>query len=298
MSSKVDFFIVGAPKCGTTALSAYLNRLDSVYIPEIKEPHYFCTDWPEFRRVNNSKDYQKLYKNASEKLKGDASVWYLYSENAAAEIKAYNKNAKIIIMVRKQCDVVASLHSQLIFSGRENVKSLGSAWRAQEERREGKRVPKNAIVKEHLIYKDVFDYPKQIDRYIENFGKKNCLIIVYDDFFWNIKEKFKEVVEFLGLDTNYDVDFEKLNSNRVHKYPALSHFLMRPPGVLGKIKNAIKFLPFLRNKPILRSFYRKLSTTTKRERMSEELSKEIMAEYFESNVRLSKILGYKDNIWP
>lgn len=172
MSSKVDFFIVGAPKCGTTALSAYLNRLDSVYIPEIKEPHYFCTDWPEFRRVNNSKDYQKLYKNASEKLKGDASVWYLYSENAAAEIKAYNKNAKIIIMVRKQCDVVASLHSQLIFSGRENVKSLGSAWRAQEERREGKRVPKNAIVKEHLIYKDVFDYPKQIDRYIENFGKK------------------------------------------------------------------------------------------------------------------------------
>lgn len=45
MSSKPDFFIVGAPKCGTTALFRYLAAHPAVFIPELKQPNYFS---PEF----------------------------------------------------------------------------------------------------------------------------------------------------------------------------------------------------------------------------------------------------------
>ena len=40
-----DFFILGAPKCGTTALSEYLRQHPRVFVSRPKEPHYFCADF-------------------------------------------------------------------------------------------------------------------------------------------------------------------------------------------------------------------------------------------------------------
>jgi len=39
-----SFFIVGAPKCGTTALCKYLDQHPDIFIPKLKELHYFDTD--------------------------------------------------------------------------------------------------------------------------------------------------------------------------------------------------------------------------------------------------------------
>ena len=39
-----NFFIVGAPKCGTTSLDEYLRQHPNVFISRPKEPHYFSTD--------------------------------------------------------------------------------------------------------------------------------------------------------------------------------------------------------------------------------------------------------------
>ncbi len=45
-SRRPNFFIVGAPKCGTTAWVRYLEDHPDVYFSPSKEPHYFCTDFP------------------------------------------------------------------------------------------------------------------------------------------------------------------------------------------------------------------------------------------------------------
>ena len=44
-----NLFIVGAPKCGTTAWVEYLRTHPDIFFPEIKEPHYFATDLPGMR---------------------------------------------------------------------------------------------------------------------------------------------------------------------------------------------------------------------------------------------------------
>nr|MBA3587010.1 sulfotransferase [Chloroflexota bacterium] len=44
MSRLPDFFIVGAPKCGTTALYDYLAPHPDVFMPFHKEPLYFGSD--------------------------------------------------------------------------------------------------------------------------------------------------------------------------------------------------------------------------------------------------------------
>ena len=41
---KPDFFIIGAPKCGTTALATYLAEHPNIQLSDPKEPHYFCKD--------------------------------------------------------------------------------------------------------------------------------------------------------------------------------------------------------------------------------------------------------------
>ncbi|WP_421722091.1 sulfotransferase family protein [Alloalcanivorax xenomutans] len=297
MNRKVDFFIVGAPKCGTTALAEYLNRLPSLFIPDIKEPHYFCTDWPVFRRVRTERDYHLLYSHNSKKIKGDASVWYLYSRDAAENIKKYNPDAKIIIMLRRQVDAAHSLHSQLLFSGREDLESFADAWSAQKERKEGKRVPGNSIVREHLLYHDVYDYYGQVKRYFDVFGKEQCLVIKYEHFFANIEEEFNRVLDFLGVKESYSYGFERINQNRRHRAPGLAHFLMRPPGFLGRIKEIIKKLPFLKGKALLRGFYKKMSTPQSREGLDKHLQNEIMEGYRSSNDNLADLIGYQEKIW-
>ena len=39
-----EFFIVGHPKSGTTALYEMLRTHPQIYMPELKEPAYFATD--------------------------------------------------------------------------------------------------------------------------------------------------------------------------------------------------------------------------------------------------------------
>jgi hypothetical protein len=75
MSRKPDFFIVGAPKCGTTALFRYLAAHPAVFMPASKEPNYFCTDLPMDGRVATLNEYEALFSSAQpHALTGEASV--------------------------------------------------------------------------------------------------------------------------------------------------------------------------------------------------------------------------------
>ena len=62
---KPNFFIIGAPKCGTTALSEYLRSHPSVLISEPKEPHYFSTDIDTRYAIRDLEGYRACYAGAS-----------------------------------------------------------------------------------------------------------------------------------------------------------------------------------------------------------------------------------------
>ena len=105
---KVDFFIVGAPKAGTTSLYHYLNEHPEISMSSQKEPDYFSDAdiqnegmYYGKNRIDTIKKYHSLFDDNSEsKLKGEASVSYLFYKNVPQKIKAYNPDSKIIIMLR------------------------------------------------------------------------------------------------------------------------------------------------------------------------------------------------------
>src|SRR6056297_3072691 len=134
---KPNFFIIGAPKCGTTSMARYLGEHPDIFFSDPKEPNFFNTDFSdEYRKVTNIKDYLKLFRGADKyKRVGEGSVMYLFSKEAISNILEFNPKAKFIVMTRNEVEMFRSLHLQLLSSLEENEKDPEKAWRLQKERK-------------------------------------------------------------------------------------------------------------------------------------------------------------------
>jgi hypothetical protein len=240
-----NFFIVGAPKCGTTSLAEYLKQHPEIFMSEPKEPHFFGTDleslWGNrFERYRDIDTYLALFVQArDEKRIGEASPWYLYSKRAADEIKKFNPSSRIIIMLRNPVDMVYSLHGQQLYNGNEDIVDFEAALDAEPDRRNGRRMPKTAHNPVALLYTDVASYCSQVQRYFDVFDREQILLIFFDDFVSDTKAIYREVLEFLDVDPDYQCEFEVHNPAKAIHSIALWRFLMIAPTRFSIIKRMI-----------------------------------------------------------
>ena len=102
--ARPDFFLVGAPRCGTTALAEYLGRHPAIGFSEPKEPHFFAADFPRHRIAETEAEYARCFPAADDRLRavGEGSVWYLYSRESAANIAAYAPDARILALTLRK----------------------------------------------------------------------------------------------------------------------------------------------------------------------------------------------------
>lgn len=213
-----DFFIVGAPKCGTTAMYQWLKAHPEVYVP-VKEIHYFGGDLDHRRPEVTAERYAGLFASATtaHKAVGDVGVWYLMSEHAPQEIYQYNPEARIIIMLRRPVEMLYSLHSQLLYSGEEDITDFVEAIRAESDRAAGQRIPRSthkgleAPPTECLLYSRVASFADQIARYQALFDQVH--IVLHDDIKADAALTYRKVLEFLGVDNQFQPDFTVVNPN-------------------------------------------------------------------------------------
>ncbi|MFA7586647.1 MAG: sulfotransferase [Novosphingobium sp.] len=275
-----DFIIVGAPKCGTTALAAYLAQSPKVFIPKIKEPHFFCDDFEGFRRVRTEGEYRALYEGVKPEQKaGDASVWYLYSAAAAESAARFAPDARIIIMFRDPVEMIQSLHSQLRFSGRENTLTPAEGWALIAARRAGQSLPEQVVEPSHLFYDEVCMYWSQLQRWRAVFPDNQILAIDFDDFRADPDAVTRRAFSFIGVEPPAALDTRPVNEARTHRFPRAAALLRHPPFPFGHIKKALKTIPWVRANPPLRSVYAAMSRKEKPEPFPESLRKEIRATY-------------------
>ena len=228
---KPDFFIVGAPKCGTTAMAQYIAAHPDVYMAR-KEMHVFGRDLrfgSQFYRRNHA-DYLKEFSDWNgQKRGGEASVWYLYSREAAAEIKAFNPDARIIIMLRDPMEMVHSLYLQFCYDGNEHLKTFEEALEAEPARRSHRQIGRRAYFRDGLRYRDVGAYAEQVQRYFEVFGRDRVHVILYDDFAASPSRACRAALEFLEVDAKtLPNEFKVVNPAKTIKHPALHAILHEP----------------------------------------------------------------------
>lgn len=222
---KVSFFIVGAPKCGTTALSDFLAQHPQIAMLR-KEMHHFGSDLQLRRERPSRADYEESIarlKPAARAI-GDASVFYLRSELAAAEIKAYNPQARIFILLRHPLEAMFSLHAQLVQMVDEDIRDFGQALAAEQDRRYGRRIPPHTHAAFVLQYRQMVDFAPQISRYYNVFGREAVQVILQEDLRRDAHGIYRQALAHIGVDTPFVPQFRNVNERKDIRFPFLRVF--------------------------------------------------------------------------
>jgi hypothetical protein len=211
-----DFFIVGHPKSGTTALYEILRRHPQIHMP-IKEPSYFGPDvsprWPSTSaaRQDPLEEYVSLFAAAGpEQRIGEATPSYLRSDTAARRIAELQPDARIIAILREPASFVRSLHLEFVQSHMETEKDLRRALALEQERRLGRHIP-HAYLPQTFLYADRIRYVEQLRRYHDVFPADQVLVLIYDDFRRDNASIVRQVLRFLEVDASSPVEAIEAN---------------------------------------------------------------------------------------
>jgi len=304
MKNIPDFFIVGAPKCGTTSMTYYLSQHPEIFIHEGRELHFFGSDLkkdPEY--FCSPEKYEAAFKNRNEELiVGEKSTLYLMSRLAAKEIKAFSPNARIIIMLRDPIDMLVSLHSHLYFGHVQDIANFREALEEGEKRRfpvsdNDEDIDPETIANtlDPRVYRDIVKFSRQVDRYFNIFGRENVHVILFDDLKKDLSAVYRDLTIFLGVSENFQPDFNILNSSRVLG----SHGLWRLPRLLKKITSKIFSFKQRRrlNDLVIQNVLKKIVRGGSKEIIDAELRAELRDELAPEIDKLSKLLNRDLSDW-
>lgn len=286
---KVDFFIVGAPKTGTTSLYHYLNEHPEIVMSSKKEPDYFSDKaihqqgmYYGEQRINTIEQYEALFPNdASDKKLGEASVSYLFYPNVANDICQYNPDAKIIIMLRNPID---RAYSHYLMDYR-----LGLVNDSFEDIIAQQSTSKQAKLY-YQQYIEVSTYAQQIKRYLDVFSRENILVIDYEEFKKDVKGIVKKVYAFLEVDDVFVADVNK----RHNAYTMPKNEAIRKVYSLVYLRKVLNILlPKTLTKRIRSMFFKK----DKKPILSEHTRTQLKVFFKNDVVELSKMLSMDFSKW-
>ena len=205
-----NFFLVGAPRSGTTAMYSLLKQHPEVYLSILKEPHFFGTDLTVQPHTIREPDlYLGLFANAGGcKRVGEGSVWYLTSSRAAREIREFAPAAKILALLREPAEMAYSLYHLYRRTGNEDLPSFEEALAAQEERRAGRWIPAGTYFPEGLQYVEVARAADKVERFYSAFGRDRVRVILFEDFRRDNAKVYREVLEFLDIDPGFTPELD------------------------------------------------------------------------------------------
>jgi hypothetical protein len=222
------FFIVGAPRCGTSSLYVYLSAHPDVFVCQPKEPHHLGSDLDlRPRPVPDRETYLRLFDGGSRARQiGEASVLYLYSRAAPAEIRALSPDARAIVLLRDPVETVCSNHAHNLVLGHEDMHDLQAALAAEDDRRAGRRVPPTCGAPLLLQYRDLARFAEPVCRYRQAFGPDRVRCILFDDLKSDPERVYRETVAFLGLDPGGRPEFKAYNPRYRWRSPRAGRLLV------------------------------------------------------------------------
>ena len=211
--SKIDFIGIGAPKCGTTWLSAQLAAHPQIGFAPDKEVYYFADTI--MRRLAHSELncyargeswYHAQFPPAVPPIvsRGEFCPSYLYLDEAADRIKAYRPEIKLLLCLRPPVEMIYSWY----WYGRNAVLA---------------RMPQTFDeMMEDPFLRDVGCIARHLRPYLERFPAENFLVVQFEAIRRAPDEVRRGVYDFLQVDPAYQPQLEKgKNEARAPRFPLL-----------------------------------------------------------------------------
>jgi hypothetical protein len=238
-----NFFIIGAPKAGTTSLYHYCAQHPDVFMCQPKEPAFFCTFDPDCHKRNvlergdkrwqqifhfTLDEYAALFADADKPVIGEASTAYLsYFSQTACWIRKICPEARIVAVLREPIDrLISDVNMQVTLPtaylkpghGVEPLVDFLTHGRGLE------RPSFSGIVKE-IIGKVPWGtfglrqryevrlglYADAISHFRKYFGER-LHVIKYDDLHARPENTLRSLFDFLGVRPFLPADMERLNT--------------------------------------------------------------------------------------
>jgi Sulfotransferase domain len=208
------FFVIGAPKAGTTSLHYYLDAHPEVQMSALKEPHFFSPSGDagdERWRVRSLADYQRLF-DSTVAVRGEASPSYTMHplrQGVPERISALVPDAKFIYLVRDPVERTLSHYHQL-------VATVGE-----------RRPPRETLgdvdtLRSPCVCASL--YALQLERYLQSFPQSRILVVDQDELRSARRDSLRRIFAFLEVDETLDCsrfDEELLKSSERRAYPPL-----------------------------------------------------------------------------
>ena len=193
------FLVVGTQKGGTTTLHHLLSLHPGIFLPEVKEVHYFSQHFH-----HNRQWYADHYKSAKPgQVRGDITPFYLFHAAVPERIHSVLPKARLIALLRDPVDRLLSQYFHARRHGYEKL-DLMSALAAEEVRLSGA----DAVVRSHdgfhysyqkHSYLNRSRYELQLQRYREWFPKRQLLVLRSEDFFAHSEACWDRLLSFISV---------------------------------------------------------------------------------------------------
>lgn len=228
-----NFLIVGAAKCGTTALYEALTRHPEIFLPDLKEPRFLALEaWPQpptgpgdaamfAYACQTIESYTALFRGAtSTPARGDASAdTFYYHESSVPKIRHLLGDPKIIILLRDPATRAFSAYAHLRRDGRETL-SFDDGLRSEPGRIESKY--------EFLWhYHAAGRYLAAVQNFRSNFS--DVLVMEFEDFIADPSSQLREAYRFLGVRSDLDRPvFKRVNRSGLPRWRNLFDLVKKP----------------------------------------------------------------------
>lgn len=289
---KPNFFVIGAPKCGTTSLATWLSEHPNIYFSKFKEPSFFNTD-RKFMGRFSLQEYEAMFQEAGSDhiAVGEGSTQYLMSSVAVKAILEYAENPRFIVCLRDPVEMVLSMYGQLRKMGIENAKDFETAWRLQKERARGKSIPvlSRNVDPVALQYRRKCMLGEQVGRLFRTVDRGAVLVLLLEDMRENARREYARVLSFLEVEDDGRDDFPVYN-------PA-QHMPMRFSQTLQMATQLKRIFRIRRRFGLLHPFEKRLKKVGGKPAISESLRRELVLCFREDVLLLQELIGRDLSHW-
>lgn len=205
---KPDFVVLGAQKCGTTALYHCLAQHPRIRMPRGKEEtHYFDKHYwrGDGWYLNHFPIKPFLSWGDNRRLAvGDSTPCYIFTPAVSSKLYRLLPDAKFLVLLRDPVERALSHYFHSVRKGHENLDPM-AAFDAEVDRLAGER---ERIVLDPYYYSQAYNYfsyrlrglyRDQIDAWLEYFPLERFQFLRSDRFSQAPQETMDEVWNFLGL---------------------------------------------------------------------------------------------------
>lgn len=297
---KPDFFIVGAPKCGTSSFRRYLSEHPNIYLPVRDDMHFFAKDFsPEWDQVHNLDEYMRHFRKARARHKavGERSVYYLFSKTAMQRLRHFNSEARLIALLRNPVDLVCSFHRQMVFMLHEDVEDFETAWRLQESRRRGENIPPTCKDPKVLQYVEVGRLGEQVRRMLDYFPIDQVKFVFLEDIDASVLGVYRDLLQFLGVPYDGRTKFPRLNVRKGLRSRRLARLVLRQPAPIRAATTGIKKLLRIQQSGIGVALMRWNTRRVEPDPLSPEFRRELVETFREDVELLARLTGRDLRHW-